>query len=182
MNFLSYMIAGQDNNFGMDEQNNLRRVTKEIMNDTPKDFAHHETPLNLPYNRSEPEFVSDAIAELLGQMNFDYVFLLPGASYRGLHDSLVNHNRNINPEIILATSGCPQPMAHGYAKAADKPSLCILHDLVGLMNGSMGLYNAYCDRTPILFLGGAGPLDPDQRRFTNGTIPRVPKQISSRIG
>lgn len=141
-------------------------VTKEIMNDTPKDFAHHETPLNLPSNRSEPEFVSDAVAELLGQMNFDYVFLLPGASYRGLHDSLVNHNRNINPEIILATSELSAAsMAHGYAKAADKPSLCILHDLVGLMNGSMGLYNAYCDRTPILFLGGAGPLDPNQRRF-----------------
>jgi acetolactate synthase-1/2/3 large subunit len=136
------------------------------MNDTPTDFSHHETPVNLPANRAEPEYVSDAMAELLGKMNFDYVFLLPGASYRGLHDSLVNHNRNLDPKIILATSELSAAsMAHGYAKAADKPALCILHDLVGLMNGSMGLYNAYCDRTPILFLGGAGPLDPDQRRF-----------------
>ncbi len=130
------------------------------------DYSHHESPVNLPGNRPEPQFVSDAMAELLAKMDFKHVFLLPGASYRGLHDSLVNHNRNYNPQIILATSELSAAsMAHGYAKATGEPSLCILHDLVGLMNGSMGLYNAYCDRAPIVFLGGAGPLDPDQRRF-----------------
>jgi acetolactate synthase I/II/III large subunit len=136
------------------------------MNDKPTDFSHHESPINLPANRAEPEYVSDVMAELLGQMDFGHVFLLPGASYRGLHDSLVNHNRNYDPQIVLATSELSAAsMAHGYAKATGKPSLCILHDLVGLMNGSMGLYNAYCDRVPVVFLGGAGPLDPDQRRF-----------------
>jgi acetolactate synthase-1/2/3 large subunit len=130
------------------------------------DYAHHESPVNLPANRPEPQFVSDAMAELLAKMDFKHVFLLPGASYRGLHDSLVNHNRNYNPQIILATSELSAAsMAHGYAKATGEPSLCILHDLVGVMNGSMGLYNAYCDRAPVVFLGGAGPLDPDQRRF-----------------
>ncbi len=128
--------------------------------------SHQEIPVNLPANRTEPEFVSDAIAELLGQMEFDYVFLLPGASYRGLHDSLVNHNRNHQPRIILATSELSAAsMAHGYAQAMDRPSLCILHDLVGVMNGSMGIYNAWCDRAPVVFLGGSGPLDPDRRRF-----------------
>ncbi len=130
------------------------------------DYSHHESPVNLPANRPEPQFVSDAMAELLAKMDFKHVFLLPGASYRGLHDSLVNHNRNYNPQIILATSELSAAsMAHGYAKATGEPSLCILHDLVGVMNGSMGLYNAYCDRAPVVFLGGAGPLDPDQRRF-----------------
>ena len=136
------------------------------MNDTPPDFSHHETPVNLPANRPEPQYVSDLMAELLSKMDFGHVFLLPGASYRGLHDSLVNHNRNYNPQIVLATSELSAAsMAHGYAKATGKPALCILHDLVGLMNGSMGLYNAYCDRAPVVFLGGSGPLDPDQRRF-----------------
>ena len=136
------------------------------MHDHPDDFSRHETPVNLPSNRADPEYVSDAIAELLGAMDFGYVFLLPGASYRGLHDSLVNHNRNLNPQIILATSELSAAsMAHGYAKATGRPSLCILHDLVGVMNGSMGLYNAWCDRAPVVFLGGAGPLDPDRRRF-----------------
>ena len=136
------------------------------MDDTPRDLSHHETPVNLPSNRAEPRYVSDVMAELLAEMDFGHVFLLPGASYRGLHDSLVNHNRNLNPKIVLATSELSAAsMAHGYAKATGKPSLCILHDLVGLMNGSMGLYNAYCDRAPVVFLGGSGPLDPDQRRF-----------------
>ena len=136
------------------------------MNDTPTNFTHHESPVNLPANQPEAEYVSDVMAELLAKMDFGHVFLLPGASYRGLHDSLVNHNRNYNPQIVLATSELSAAsMAHGYAKATGKPSLCILHDLVGLMNGSMGLYNAYCDRVPIVFLGGSGPLDPDQRRF-----------------
>jgi acetolactate synthase-1/2/3 large subunit len=136
------------------------------MNDTPTDFTHHESPVNLLANQPEAEYVSDVMAELLAKMDFGHVFLLPGASYRGLHDSLVNHNRNYNPQIVLATSELSAAsMAHGYAKATGKPSLCILHDLVGLMNGSMGLYNAYCDRVPIVFLGGSGPLDPDQRRF-----------------
>lgn len=136
------------------------------MNDTSTNFSRHETPVNLPANRADAEYVSDAMSELLSKMDFGHVFLLPGASYRGLHDSLVNFNRNANPKIILATSELSAAsMAHGYAKATGKPSLCILHDLVGLMNGSMGLYNAYCDRAPVVFLGGAGPLDPDQRRF-----------------
>lgn len=136
------------------------------MNDTSTDRSHHETPVNLAANRAEPKYVSDVMAELLAGMDFGHVFLLPGASYRGLHDSLVNHNRNLAPKIVLATSElAAASMAQGYAKATGKPSLCILHDLVGLMNGSMGLYNAWCDRAPVVFLGGSGPLDPDQRRF-----------------
>lgn len=136
------------------------------MNERPEDLFRHDAPVGLAANRPTPEYVSDAMAELLGGMDFGHVFLLPGASYRGLHDSLVNHNRNLDPQIVLATSELSAvSMAHGYAKATGKPSLCILHDLVGVMNGSMGLYNAWCDRAPVLFLGGAGPLDPDRRRF-----------------
>lgn len=136
------------------------------MKEQTQNYTHHETPLNLSANILKPEYVSDVIADTLQKMDFGYVFLLPGASYRGLHDSLVNFNRNIDPQIILCTSELSAAsMAHGYAKATGKPSLCILHDLVGVMNGSMGLYNAYCDRAPVVFLGGAGPLDPDKRRF-----------------
>ena len=131
------------------------------MKEQTQNYTHHETPLNLSANILKPEYVSDVIADTLQKMDFGYVFLLPGASYRGLHDSLVNFNRNIDPQIILCTSELSAAsMAHGYAKATGKPSLCILHDLVGVMNGSMGLYNAYCDRAPVVFLGGAGPLDP----------------------
>ncbi len=138
------------------------------MNDTST--AHpsfkSEVPVNLPGNVSEPEYYSDAMVELLRRLDVEYVFLLPGSSYRGLHDSLVNFGRNHKPKIILAThEQIAVSMAHGYAKATGRVGVCILHNLVGLMNGSMAVYNAYGDHSPVLVLGGSGPLDTSERRW-----------------
>jgi acetolactate synthase-1/2/3 large subunit len=125
-----------------------------------------EAPVNLPANRPQAEYNSDAMVELLHALDIDYVFLLPGSSYRGLHDSLVNFGRNHKPRIVLAThEQIAVSMAHGYAKATGRIGVCILHDLVGLMNGSMGIYNAFGDHAPLLILGGSGPLDPSDRRW-----------------
>lgn len=130
-----------------------------------KRFAS-ETPINLPANKIEMEYWSDAMVELLNKLDIDYVFILPGSSYRGLHDSLVNYGRNHKPRMILAThEQIAVSMAHGYSKASGRIGVCILHDLVGLMNGSMGIYNAFGDHTPLLILGGSGPLDPADRRW-----------------
>ena len=46
-------------------------------------------------------FGSDVIAETLRDCAIPYVALNPGASFRGLHDSLVNHLGNRAPEILL---------------------------------------------------------------------------------
>ena len=125
-----------------------------------------ETPVNLPANKRDPEYRSDAMVELLARLDIDYVFLLPGSSYRGLHDSLVNYGRNHKPKMVLTThEQIAVSMAHGYAKATGRIGVCILHDLVGLMNGSMGVYNAFGDHVPLLVLGGSGPLDPADRRW-----------------
>ena len=106
------------------------------------------------------------MVELLSRLDIDYVFLLPGSSYRGLHDSLVNYGRNHKPKMVLTThEQIAVSMAHGYAKATGRIGVCILHDLVGLMNGSMGVYNAFGDHAPVLILGGSGPLDPADRRW-----------------
>lgn len=125
-----------------------------------------ERPINLSAADSAPQYGSDVIAELVSRMGFEHVFLLPGSSFRGLHDSLVNYTRNTKPEIILCTSEIVAvAAAHGYAKARGKPALCIVHDLAGLMVGSMSIFNAWCDQMPLLILGGAGPLDPGRRRL-----------------
>jgi hypothetical protein len=42
---------------------------------------------------------SDPIAELLRALGLDYIALTPGASFRGLHDSLVNHLGNTRPAV-----------------------------------------------------------------------------------
>ena len=55
-------------------------------------------------------------------------------------------------------------IAHGYAKATGEPMACVLHSNVGLMHGMMGLYNAWCDRVPMIVLGATGPVDAAARR------------------
>lgn len=109
---------------------------------------------------------SDLMVDMLADLGVEYVFINPGSSFRGLHDSLVNYHGNTGPEIVLVTHEMiAVAMAHGYWKATGKPAVCILHNLVGLMSGSMAIFNAYCDQAPLLILGGSGPADPAQRRF-----------------
>ena len=138
------------------------------MADTPAagEMSRLEMPVNLPDNREEAEYNSDIFVDVLSGLGVEYVFLLPGSSYRGLHDSLVNYGRNDRPQMILAThEQIAVSMAHGYAKATGKAGVCILHNLVGLMNGLMGVYNAWGDHAPVVVLGGSGPLNPRDRRW-----------------
>src|SRR3954465_8902306 len=39
-----------------------------------------------------------------------------------------------------------------------------LHSNVGLMHATMALFNAFCDRVPMLVIGATGPVDAAQRR------------------
>jgi thiamine pyrophosphate-dependent acetolactate synthase large subunit-like protein len=108
---------------------------------------------------------SDVAAQMMRRCGLPYVSLNPGASYRGLHDSLVNHLGNRDPGIILCLhEDHAVAIAHGYAKATGEPMGCVLHSNVGLMHGMMSLYNAWCDRVPMFVLGATGPLDAAERR------------------
>ena len=60
---------------------------------------------------------SDVIADLIKGFGFPYITLNPGASYRGLHDSLVNHNHNEPPMLLCQHEKVAVQIAHGYAKA-----------------------------------------------------------------
>jgi thiamine pyrophosphate-dependent acetolactate synthase large subunit-like protein len=108
---------------------------------------------------------SDIAAEMLRRLDVPFVALNPGASYRGFHDSLVNYLGNSDPQMIMCLhEDHVVAIAHGYAKATDKPMGAVLHSNVGLMHGLMGLFNAFCDRVPMLVVGATGPVDPDKRR------------------
>lgn len=108
----------------------------------------------------QPEFGSDAVVDLLNGFGFDYAFLNPGSSFRSLQDSIVNYNANVKPKAILGLhEDVVTSMAQGYATASGKPALCILHNLVGLMHGTMGIFNIYCSGMPVVILGGSGPSD-----------------------
>ena len=107
---------------------------------------------------------SDVVAETLRDLDLRYVALNPGASYRGLHDSLVNFTTG-NPEILLCIhEEAAVAIAHGWAKITGKPMGVALHSNVGLMHGSMGIFNAFCDRVPMVVVGATGPVDAAKRR------------------
>ena len=104
------------------------------------------------------------MAAALAGLGCRYVALNPGASLRGLHDTLVNPIGPA-PELIMCLhEEIAVAVAHGYAKAAGRPMAVGLHDTVGLLHGSMAIFNAWVDRAPVFVLVGTGPLDASRRR------------------
>ncbi|MGB5080774.1 MAG: thiamine pyrophosphate-binding protein [Burkholderiales bacterium] len=108
---------------------------------------------------------SDAIAAMLRALEIPYLALNPGASYRGLHDSIVNYLGNTRPQMLLCLhEESAVAIAQGYAKASDRMMGAVVHSNVGLMHASMAIFNAWCDRMPMLVLGATGPWDAARRR------------------
>ncbi|SFQ00478.1 thiamine pyrophosphate-binding protein [Tranquillimonas alkanivorans] len=108
---------------------------------------------------------SDAIALMMRRLGAPYVALNPGSSFRGLHDSLVNHLGNRDPQMLLCLhEEHAVAIAHGWAKVTETPLAVILHANVGLMHAAMAVYNAWCDRVPMMIYGATGPVDAARRR------------------
>jgi thiamine pyrophosphate-dependent acetolactate synthase large subunit-like protein len=122
-----------------------------------------EQPLPLPSGNAL--FGSDVVAETLRALEIPFIALNPGASYRGLHDSLVNHLGNVQPQMLLCLhEEHAVAIAHGYAKVTGRPMAAAVHSNVGLMHATMAIFNAWCDRIPVLVLGATGPVDAPKRR------------------
>ena len=107
---------------------------------------------------------SDLVVDLLRAAGIEHVAINPGATFRGIHDSLVNYGERRPEHILTNHEEIAVAMAHGYAKAKGRPMAAFVHDIVGLQHASMAIYNAFCDRAPILVLGGGGPMDATRRR------------------
>jgi acetolactate synthase-1/2/3 large subunit len=115
-------------------------------------------------NQEHRGWQSDVIVDLIKQYDFEYITLNPGASFRGLHDSLINYGCNEPPMLLCQHEKIAVQIAHGYGKAKGKPMAVILHNLVGLLHAPMGIYYAYIDRVPIFIMGATGPMDEGKRR------------------
>jgi thiamine pyrophosphate-dependent acetolactate synthase large subunit-like protein len=109
-------------------------------------------------------WASDVIVDLLHAYDLPHAAINPGASYRGLHDSIVNYGRNRPTMMLCQHEETAVQIAHGYAKASGKPMVAILHNLVGLLHANMAIYYAYIDRAPIFIVGATGPMDETKRR------------------
>lgn len=113
----------------------------------------------------EQKYGSDLLVDALVHNKIDYIAFNPGSSVGGMLDSLVNYKVDKKPELILCFhEEIAVAIAHGYAKASGKYMAVAIHANVGLMHASMAIFNAWCDRVPILVLGGTAPLDPEKRR------------------
>lgn len=136
-------------------------------------MSKHATPatsaaqveIPVPAGVNAPAFGSDVVADTLRALDIPYVALNPGASYRGLHDSLVNYLGNERPQMLLCLhEESAVAIAQGYAKVTGRAMGAIVHSNVGLMHATMAIFNAWCDRMPVVVLGATGPVDAAKRR------------------
>src|SRR3954453_3594679 len=150
----------------MDSRPNLDVSTMAPKSTTAKDPDIHKVErLQVPYSTNAPAFGSDVVAETLSALDIPYIALNPGASYRGLHDSIVNFLGNEQPQMLLCLhEEAAVAIAHGYAKVTGKAMAAAVHSNVGLMHATMAIFNAWCDRMPMLILGATGPVDAMKRR------------------
>ena len=110
-------------------------------------------------------FGSDVVVDALRALDIPYIALTPGASFRGLHDSLVNYAANRGPQMLLCLhEEHAVAITQGWAKVTGKPIAAAVHSNVGLMHATMAFFNAWCDRMPGIVFGATGPIDAVKRR------------------
>jgi acetolactate synthase I/II/III large subunit len=98
---------------------------------------------------------ADFLVDVIKSIGFEYFCAVPGSSYRGLYESLVNYGGNKAPEFILCChEESAVAMCHGYSKIEGKPACVGIHGTVGLQHAAMAIYNAYCDRVPVYIVMG----------------------------
>lgn len=123
-----------------------------------------ETCGSLVKKSSYEKYQSDIIVDLLKHYEIKHISMNPGASFRGLHDSIINYGEN-EPELMVCQhEEIAVQIAHGYARACGKPMGVILHNLVGMLHAQMAIYYAYIDRAPIFIMGATGPMHEGKRR------------------
>ncbi|MBI4213255.1 MAG: thiamine pyrophosphate-binding protein [Chloroflexi bacterium] len=112
-----------------------------------------------------PEYGSDIIVDMMRAYGIKYAPTNLGGTFRGLLDSIVNYGGNKDPEIIEClheeTAVC---IAHGYSNVSGKPAVALVHNVVGTLHGTMGIYDAYVARAPVIVMSGTGPMRLADRR------------------
>src|SRR5580704_487460 len=116
--------------------------------------AETEVPNISPYS-TEGRPASDFMVDVIKTLDIKYLPANPASSYRALHESLIDYGKNTMPEYLTCThEESSVAMCHGYFKATGKPIMTVVHGVVGLQHASMAIYNAWCDRVPVLVVGG----------------------------
>src|SRR3954454_11299111 len=98
---------------------------------------------------------SDFMVDVIKTLGIKYIPANCASSYRGIHESLIDYGGNQMPEFLTCMhEESAVGMSHGYYKIAGKPLMTLCHGTVGLQHASMAIYNAWCDRVPVIVVGG----------------------------
>ncbi|HEY2136783.1 MAG TPA: thiamine pyrophosphate-dependent enzyme [Xanthobacteraceae bacterium] len=130
------------------------RLTSKALPPGPRQVAVETMPPSKdPVNQSSSG--GDFMVDVLKTLDIDYLAMNCASSFRGLHEAVINYGKNTKPEILT----CPHEeiavhMGQGYAKMEGKPLAMICHGVVGLQHATMAMYNAWCDRVPVIVMGG----------------------------
>jgi thiamine pyrophosphate-dependent acetolactate synthase large subunit-like protein len=101
---------------------------------------------------------SDFMVDVMRTLGIEYVAAIPGNTFKGLHESVINYGMVTSPSLELISCMHEEisvAISHGYAKIAGKPMACMMHSTVGLQHGAMAIYNAWADRAPVFAIVGA---------------------------
>ncbi len=116
-------------------------------------IAETATPKELPRIGGVPG--SDFMVDVIKTLDIKYLPSNPASSFRAIHESLINYGGNKMPEFLTcAHEESAVAMAHGYFKVTGKPLMTLCHGTVGLQHAAMAVYNAWCDRVPVIVVGG----------------------------
>ena len=131
------------------------RASLKALPPGPRQIAVETTPpVKDPVTQSSSG--GDFMVDVMKALDIEYLAMNCASSFRGLHEAILNHGDNKTPEILT----CPHEeiavhMGQGYAKMSEgKPLAMICHGVVGLQHATMAMYNAWCDRVPVLGMGG----------------------------
>jgi thiamine pyrophosphate-dependent acetolactate synthase large subunit-like protein len=116
---------------------------------------HAETAIPAELARVPGKPGSDFMVDVIKSLDIKYLPTNCASSFRALHESLIDYGGNKMPEFLTCMhEESAVGMAHGYFKISGKPLLTLCHGTVGLQHATMGIYNAWCDRVPVIIVGG----------------------------
>jgi len=129
------------------ERHTVQVVSREGEQGTPR-----------PDGTTQTSCGSDFMVDVMRGLGIEYVAAIPGNTFKGLHESVINYGMTTSPSLELLSCMHEEisvAISHGYAKIAGKPMACMMHSTVGLQHGAMAIYNAWADRVPVFAIVGA---------------------------
>lgn len=111
-----------------------------------------------PQRAARPRYASDFMVDALQTLGINTIAQIPGSTFAALQESVINHGMLADPPADMLTVTHEEisvAFAHGYAKVTGEPAAAMVHSTVGLQHASMAIYNAWCDRAPVMVLAGS---------------------------